>query len=226
MNFVDLRAEYYLFKKTDFGRIYVFVDFGNVRPWAKELWPDKNKFRINNEIDIEKLARVINWVSPVKKIFYYGCYIKNSDLPDDHENNKKHRRSTFRLSKARKNGFEVKTKDVKMIPHYDDFGKFLNKIPKCNFDVEITMDMIIKADKYDSIFLLSGDSDFGGLLSYLKDKGKKIIVLCTRNRMSKELQGVADVFVPAEKLSPFLLFELENKNTPLARRCEYDPSIV
>ena len=147
-------------------------------------------------------------------------------MPDDHENNKKHRRSTFRLSKARKNGFEVRTKDIKMIPHYDDFGKFLNKIPKCNFDVEITMDMIIKADKYDSIFLLSGDSDFGGLLSYLKDKGKKIIVLCTRNRMSKELQEVADVFIPVENLSPFLLFESENKNTPLARRCEYDPSIV
>lgn len=76
MNFVDLRAEYYLFKKTDFGRIYVFVDFGNVRPWAKELWPDKNKFRINNEIDIEKLARVINWVSPVKKYFIMVVILK------------------------------------------------------------------------------------------------------------------------------------------------------
>lgn len=207
MDFADLKAEYYLFKKADFGRIYVFVDFGNVRPWAKELWPDKNKFRINNEIDIEKLARVINWVSPAKKIFYYGCYVKNLDLPDGHENNQRHRKSTFRLSKARKNGFEVRTKDIKMIPHYDDASKFLNKIPKCNFDVEITMDMIIKADKYDSIFLLSGDSDFGALLGYLKDKGKKIVVLCTRNRMSKELQEVADVFIPAENLSPFLLFE-------------------
>ena len=207
MDFADLKAEYYLFKKADFGRIYVFVDFGNVRPWAKELWPDKNKFRINSEIDIEKLARVINWASPAKKIFYYGCYVKNLDLPDGHENNQRHRKSTFRLSKARKNGFEVRTKDIKMIPHYDDAGKFLNKIPKCNFDVEITMGMIIKADKYDSIFLLSGDSDFGALLGYLKDKGKKIVVLCTRNRMSKELQEVADVFIPAENLSPFLLFE-------------------
>lgn len=144
-------------------------------------------------------------------MFYYGCYTENTNLPREHESNRKYRKSSFRLGKARKSGFEVKTKDIKMIPHYDDAGKFLNKIPKCNFDVEITMDMITKADKYDTTFLLSGDSDFGGLLSYLKEKGKKIVVLCTRNRMSKELQEVADVFIPAENLSPFLLFEFINK---------------
>lgn len=211
MNIVEMKAEYYLFKKADFGRVYVFVDFGNVRPWAKELWPEENKFRISSEIDINKLAELINWVSPAKKLFYYGCYAENANFPMEHENNRKCRNSAFRLGKARKSGFEVKTKDIKMIPHYDDSGKFLNKIPKCNFDVEITMDMITKADKYDSIFLLSGDSDFGGLLSYLKEKGKKVVVLCTRNRMSKELQEVADVFIPAENLASFLLLEPKNK---------------
>jgi len=207
MNFVELKAEYYLFKKADFGRVYVFVDFGNVRPWAKELWPDENKFRISQEVDIAKLAEIINWIFPIKRLFYYGRYLENTNFPKEHDNNKKYRASMFRLDKARKNGFEVKTKEIKMIPHYDESGVFLNKVPKCNFDVEITMDMITKSEKYDTVMLFSGDSDFGGLLNYLKSKGKKVVVVCTRNRMSKELQAVADVFIPAETLGGFLKLE-------------------
>jgi uncharacterized LabA/DUF88 family protein len=207
MDFNNFKGEYYFFKKIDYGRVYVFVDFGNVRPWAKDLWPEENKFRICQEIDIAKLAEIINWVSPVKKLFYYGHYLRNDNFPQNHKNNNKHRSSIFRLGRAQKSGFEVKTKEIKMIPHYDDTGLFLNKIPKCNFDVEITMDMITKAEKYDTIMLFSGDSDFGGLLSYLKNKGKKIVIVCTRSRMSKELQVVADICVPAETLSNFLILE-------------------
>lgn len=67
--------------------------------------------------------------------------------------------------------------------------------------------MITKIEKYDTIMLFSGDSDFGGLLGYLKNKGKKIVIVCTRNRMSKELQTVADICVPAETFSSFLILE-------------------
>jgi len=204
MNLNEFQAEYYLFKKSDFGRVYAFVDFGNVRPWAKELWPEENKFRISREVDIRKLAELINLIMPIKKLFYYGRYSENSNFPSSHENNKKYRASIFRLDKARKSGFEVKTKDIKMIPHYDDSGVFIGKIPKCNFDVEITMDIITRIEKYDSVVLFSGDSDFGALLSHIKSKGKKVVVVCTRSRMSKELQLVADIFIPAETLGKFL----------------------
>ena len=89
--------------------------------------------------------------------------------------------------------------------------KFLGKLPKCNFDVEIAMDMLLKIDKYDAIMLLSGDSDFSGLLRYLKIKGKEIIIVCTRNSMSKELWRVVDKFVPAESLKDFLEYNIETK---------------
>lgn len=206
MHLDKIKTEYYFSKKTDFGRVYVFVDFGNVRPWAKELWPEENKSRISKEVDILKLAEVINWILPVKKIFYYGYYSEHSSSSINHQENKKYRDSIFRLNKAKKSGFEVKTKEIKMVPHYDDSGKFINKIPKCNFDVEITMDMINKAEKYDTVMLFSGDSDFSGLLEYLKSRGKKVLIVCTRNRMSRELQKVADIFIPAETLSDFLYF--------------------
>lgn len=162
MDLQDLKTEYYFFNPTEFGKVFVLVDFGNVRPWAKDLWPEENKFKISIEVDIEKLAGVCNWVSPIKKFFYYG--------------------------------------------YFEEDGTFMGKFPKCNFDVEMTMTMLQKIDKYDSIMLFSGDSDFGGLLGYLKSKGKKVIVVCTRNRMSKELETVADKFVPAETLAKFLQY--------------------
>ncbi len=207
MNLQEFKANHYLFDSTKYGRIYAFVDFGNVRPWAKELWPEENEFRFSLEIDIAKLADICDWVKVKRKIFYYGYYPIRPDLPSLHEFNDKHRKSILRIDKARTSGFNVKSKEIKMVPHYDEGGNFVGKFPKCNFDVEITMDMLTKIQKYDTIFLFSGDSDFGGLLGYLKDKGKKIIIVCTRHRMSSELRVVADLFIPAETLASLLKFE-------------------
>ena len=209
MDCQDFKAKYYLFDPNKFGNIFVFVDFGNVRPWAKEFWPEDNKNKYFIEIDISKVYEVCSWINPQRKFFYYGYF------PNNH---KSFRGSIYRIDKARKSGFLVRTKEIKFIPHYDDNGKYIGKIPKCNFDVEITMDMITKMNKYDSIMLLSGDSDFGGLLGYLKNNGKKIIVICTRNRMSSELESVADKFIPAETLKNFLKLE-RKQNTP-PRRAE------
>ncbi len=215
MNLDELKTSRYLFDPKDFGRIFVFVDFGNVRPWAKDLWAEENKYRLSIEIDIEKLANVCNWVSPTKKFFYYGHFKKPDDSVRDSDLEEKHRKSIFRIDKAEKSGFQVKTKEIKMIPYYDDVGKYVGKFPKCNFDVEITMTILQKMEKYDTAMIFSGDSDFGGLLGYIKNKGKKVIVVCTRNRMSKELEGVADTFVPAETLKDFLAYVPKNNTPPL-----------
>ncbi|KKQ85069.1 MAG: hypothetical protein UT09_C0051G0007 [Parcubacteria group bacterium GW2011_GWF2_38_8] len=71
--------------------------------------------------------------------------------------------------------------------------------------------------EYETIMLFSGDSDFGGLLKYVKSLGKNIIVICTRNRMSTELEEVANKFIPAETLASFLKYERKNNTTPHLR---------
>lgn len=181
-----------------------------MRPWAKDFWPEENAKRMCVEIDIKKLSELCDWVKTERKFFYYGYF----SAPDEararrsknNEEMARHRSSIFRIDKAGDSGFVVKTKEVKMIPHYDDNGKYIGKLPKCNFDVEITMSLLTKINKYDSVMIFSGDSDFGGLLGYLKNKGKKVIVICTRNRMSSELEAVADKFIPAETLKEFLRY--------------------
>lgn len=107
------------------------------------------------------MASACDLVKPAKKLFYYGYFAKNADKSDDDPENKKHFGSMFRLDKARKSGFQVKCKEIKMISKYDENGIYLGKYPKCNFDVEIAMDILTKVPKYDTIMIFSGDSDFG-----------------------------------------------------------------
>ena len=104
---------------------------------AKDLWPEENKFKISIEVDIEKLVEVCNWVSPSEKVFYYGYF-------EEDQGKEKHNKSIWRIDKAKRFGFQVKTKPIKMVPHYEEDGTFVGKFPKCNFDVEMTMTMLQK----------------------------------------------------------------------------------
>ena len=203
VNLEEFKAQYFLFDPKSYGRIFAFVDFGNVRPWAEDIWPEENKRRITVEIDIAKIADICSWVNAGGRFFYYGYFPESGKANDD----LRYRRSIFRIDKARKQGFKVKTKEIKMVPHYDTDGKFVGKFPKCNFDVEMTMDMLNKANDYDTVLLFSGDSDFSHLLKHLKALGKNIMIVCTRNRMSRELDEVAHKFIPAETLAAFLRYE-------------------
>lgn len=54
--------------------------------------------------------------------------------------------------------------------------------PKCNFDVEMALDMLDATDKISGIFLFSGDSDLYEPCERLKLKGKKIYVFGVRGR--------------------------------------------
>jgi uncharacterized LabA/DUF88 family protein len=195
-----LRRDTFLFNPKDYGTIFAFVDFSNVRYWAKSFWPEDNRERLTREIDIEKVAHMVDMVGTTEKLFYYGHYKAMPHIPPEHPSNVPYRNSIFRIDKARKAGFKVRTKDIKTIDTYDDTGKRQGQIHKCNFDVEITMDMIKQLPKYDTVFLWSGDSDFGPLLAYLKSKGKKVVTVCARDFASSELQRVSDRFIPADSL--------------------------
>lgn len=62
------------------------------------------------------------------------------------------------------------------------------------------MDMIKQLPKYDTVFLWSGDSDFGPLLAYLRSKGKNVVTVCARAFASSEIQRASNPFIPADRL--------------------------
>ncbi len=100
-------------------------------------------------------------------------------------------------------GFRVITKPVKKIKigkqnlfqQQENYGE----IYKCNFDVEITADMIFDRQHIDLYILFSGDSDFDYVVKRLRDVGKKIIVYSSRKVLSWELKLAVNKYYFLEK---------------------------
>jgi uncharacterized LabA/DUF88 family protein len=202
--------------KNKFGKIYGFVDFGNVNHWFdKDRYGnsgnllEKDKFLI---ADIEKLGGFLDLFCE-KKLFYYG--FDNT------------RKASWHIhKKARDCGFLKITKPIQSIKHYLDYnelnnlkpsgeflqdygGKFI-KIPKGNFDVEISVDSMKLLDYYDTFCIFSGDSDFAYLIQYLSGKRKKIIVFASGN-IYHTLKERADLYINAQKIKSIITREKKFK---------------
>jgi len=66
---------------------------------------------------------------------------------------------------------------------------------KCNFDVEMAMDMMDDSDRVTAVMLFSGDSDMKEPLERLKIKGKKVTVVGVRGQVAGELHKIKDKFI-------------------------------
>ncbi|KKS89279.1 MAG: hypothetical protein UV65_C0035G0003 [Parcubacteria group bacterium GW2011_GWF2_43_11] len=195
--------------KQEYGRIFSFVDFGNVNYWYEKDrrdWDD-NLLKENQKltINIEKLAHFLNLFSEQKR-FYYGWHMRIKS-------------SWHIVVWAEKKGFIKITKPIQFIKHYlggvgldgfdgksikeDANGRFI-EIPKSNFDVEISVDAIRLINKYDTFCLLSGDSDFTRLAEFLKRRGKKIIVIAS-GQVFYTLKDAADLYINAQRIKAHIV---------------------
>ena len=91
------------------------------------------------------------------------------------------------------NGYIVRAKTIKKIRTSHGY-KWKN-----NLDIELAIEMFTLAPKYDTAILISGDSDFASPIRYIKEQGKRIIVLSTRGHISRELLELAK-YVDLKKL--------------------------
>ena len=73
------------------------------------------------------------------------------------------------------------------------------RIYKCNFDVEITADMIFDRGNLDEYILFSGDSDFDYAVKRLQSVGKTITVYSSKKVLSWELKLATNKFRYLEK---------------------------
>ena len=158
-----------------YGRIFTFVDFGNVNYWYERDERDIYNNELENGqklvVDIEKLAGFTKSFSNQSR-FYFGL-------------DPKQKKSFAIIAKARKFFDKTITKPIQKIKHYlsdgenvkigwiknsDIRGQYIY-LPKCNFDVEMCVDAIRLSDYYDTFCLFSSDSDFASL------KRKKLFYL-------------------------------------------------
>lgn len=88
----------------------------------------------------------------------------------------------------------VKRKIRELIDELHKSGIVIEE-PKCNFDVEMTMDMLDDAEKLTAVMLFSGDSDMWAPLERLKVKNKKIGIVGVRGRVAGELHQIKDKYI-------------------------------
>lgn len=212
MNFEDFKNEYLReelgIDQKKFGRIFCFLDFGNINHWF-----DKDRRNINNQVllnserwtvDLEWLSLLVGRFS-VKSYFYYG-FDAQKEI------------SLHLIVKARKFFSTVITKPIQWIKHRldpikdiensrpiveDKNGQFI-RIPKCNFDVELSIDTIRLCENYDSICLFSGDNDFLALLRFLREKKNKKIILVHDGHTRTELKNQADLTISAQQIKKYI----------------------
>ncbi|MBI3273513.1 MAG: NYN domain-containing protein [Candidatus Colwellbacteria bacterium] len=88
----------------------------------------------------------------------------------------------------------VKQKIQELIDELQKSGIVIEE-PKCNFDVEMAMDMLDDAEKLTAALLFSGDSDLKEPLQRLKVKSKHIGVVGVRGSVASELHAVKDKYI-------------------------------
>jgi len=165
----------------EYGRILTIIDFGNVDYWFDEDRQDSDNNPLAEDqklvIDLDKLKSFCSLFSDHIR-FYYG-----------------HNTSKVSFISAAKYAFGknmVFTKPIQKVRHNitleelpsntreilsDKEGSYI-LLPKCNFDVEISVDVIKLMDEYDTLALFSSDSDFVSLNRFVRNKsnGKKVIL--------------------------------------------------
>jgi|SRR3989344_2022867 len=169
-----------MMKKFIKGKAAVFIDAANVLYSQKALgW----------RVDYIKLKRYFEMQCTLVHIAFYTGKV------GAHEKQQKF------LNKLSEEDIVVVSKEVKFIKI--DGGKLL---PKGNLDVELALDAFSRESQFDTLILFSGDSDFAHLLDLLKRKGKQVIVVSTRNHISRELIERAK-FIPLDKLREYMEYK-------------------
>ena len=147
------------------GRVAVFIDGNNLFHAAR--------FH-NIDIDYNKLLRVLLGDGRLLRAFFYTGVDAGAE-----------RQQGFLLW-MRRNGFRVVQKELKT---------FYDGTRKANLDVEIAVDMLSLAGKYDTAILVSGDEDFVYAINAVAYKGCRVEVAGFRSNTAPRLIDVADFFI-------------------------------
>ena len=172
------------------GRVAIFIDGNNLFHAAR--------FH-NIDIDYNKLLRVLLGDGRLLRAFFYTGVDAGAE-----------RQQGFLLW-MRRNGFRVVQKELKT---------FYDGTRKANLDVEIAVDMLSLAEKYDTAVLVSGDEDFVYAVNAVAYKGCRVEVAGFRSNTAPRLIDVADFFIDLGEIA-----ELVRKDISSGERYEV-PSFI
>jgi len=209
----------------------VYIDFGNVVHWQDRLgW----------HICLKRLKQLLDSFDTIKNInFYYGTLEDNQESEEMSKSIKKYRYNliTKWVKKIKKSidttsieisspsllkGFirkilldKLKVETIEMLNNeLKDLNKkgilFLED-QKCNFDVELGMDILTndKEGDINNFILWSGDSDFAFPIQELLKHGKKVVIFSTSRKSSTELAETKAQIFDIRKIKTFICWKRE-----------------
>ena len=220
------------------GKTRVYIDYANVRPWSEKLgW----------HIELKRLKQFLDSFNTVEAVNFYNGYLVGNERSEkektEAEDNKYFLRtkpvkiiklsvdassilpdSTILLSQFISRAL-LRKYDITTIEYLNERFKGMNKRGeyfiedrKCNFDVEIGVDMLLDCERNNAqtFILWSGDSDFTDSIEKLISAGKRVILFATARKVAKELSALAGsglMIFDIQKIRDFICWkrELERK---------------
>jgi uncharacterized LabA/DUF88 family protein len=146
------------------NRIAMFIDGSNLYHSAKEL---------GYEINYQDFFDWFQDANSVCQAFFYTG-IDSS--------NQQQKQFLYRLESY---GYQIISKEV---------VKRFNGSKKANLDVELALDLVNKANDYDTAILVSGDGDFSEAIKQVKALNKRVEVISFRSTTSQRLINIADAY--------------------------------
>lgn len=143
------------------GKVYVFIDAANILYSQQTLgW----------RVDYKRLKEYFEKECDLRAIYFYTGRVGEN-----------HKQNSF-IKKLEQFGYIVKAKEVKRIKISKSSYEW-----KGNLDVELTIDVLGNINNFDTLILMSGDSDFAPLLDAIKAQYKRVLVISTKGHIAKEL---------------------------------------
>lgn len=220
------------------GNVHMYIDYANVRPWSNKL---------NWHIHLKRLKQFLDSFDNIKEVkFYSGTLVGDAKSEEEIEEIQKYNYH-LRTKPVKIMNFSIDARGISSLEDKSLLQQFIrssllrkytgetieylnqrfldmNKLGeitmedrKCNFDVEIGVDMLLDAEREDAntFVLWSGDSDFYDPIQKLLQDGKKVILFATSRRVSRELnklRNVGLIIFDIKKIQDFICWNKEMTN--------------
>jgi len=219
----------------------IYIDYANVRPWSVKLdW----------HIDLKRLKQFLDSFSTIEAVNFYNGYLAGNKRSEREKKETENCKYILRTKPVKIMNFSIdvssilpdstilldqfirrallKKYEISTIEYLNERFKDMNKKGeffiedmKCNFDVEMGVDMLIDSERNNiqTFALWSGDSDFADPVEKLMSAGRKVILFATARKVSKELSILAEkglMIFDIQKIHDFICWkkELESKEDP------------
>ncbi len=213
---------------------HIYIDYANVRPWSERLgW----------HIDLKRLKQFLDSFDTIKSVNFYNGYLKDNERSEKEKKDAEDCKYILRTKPVKIMKFSIdvssiladstvlldqfirrallKKYEISTVEYLNERFKDMNKKGeyfiedmKCNFDVEIGVDMLLDCERKsaETFILWSGDSDFADPVEKLMSAGKKVILFATARKVSRELSALTSnglMIFDIQKIRDFVCWKKE-----------------